>query len=94
VETRLTDGVAKFVDHAIDSVVVLSRGAKKKQVRADISVHVGRDITVQGRHESDDAYTAFDSAAERVTKQLRRYKRRLRDHRNKDAGHEATAIRA
>ena len=94
VETRLTDGVGKYFDHAIDSVVVLSRSAKGKQVRADISVHAGRGITVQGHGETDEAYTAFDSAAERVTKQLRRYKRRLRNHRNRDASEQAAAIRA
>ena len=94
VETRLTGAVGKYFDHAIDSVVVLSRSAKGKQVRADISVHVGRGITVQGRGETDDAYTAFDSAAERVAKQLRRYKRRLRAHRGKAAEDQAAAIRA
>jgi Sigma 54 modulation/S30EA ribosomal protein C terminus len=41
---------------------------------------------VQGSGESSDPYAAFDSAAERVDKRLRRHKRWLRNHRRgKDA---------
>jgi hypothetical protein len=36
---------------------------------------------MQGRAEAGDAYAAFDAALERIAKRLRRYKRRLRDHR-------------
>lgn len=81
VEDRLADVVAKYFDHAIDSTVVVSREGKGKQICADISVHVGRGITVQGHGEGDDAYGAFDGATDRIAKRLRRYKRRLRDHR-------------
>lgn len=86
VEDRLADTVAKYFDHAIDSTVVLSRVGRGKQIRADISVHARRGITVQGHGETDDAYSAFDAATDRIAKRLRRYKRRLRDHRKKSGG--------
>ena len=35
---------------------------------------------VTARASASEAYLAFDAAAERLAKQLRRYKRRLRDH--------------
>ena len=35
---------------------------------------------VNARAAASEAYLAFDAAAERLAKQLRRYKRRLRDH--------------
>ena len=50
------------------------------QFIADIVVHVGKGITVQSEGKASDAHAAFDAAAERMSKRLRRYKRRLRDH--------------
>jgi ribosome hibernation promoting factor len=47
---------------------------------ADISVHAGRGLLVQCQGRADEAYAAFDGAANRLEKQLRRYKRRLRNH--------------
>jgi len=80
-ETRLAESVEKYFEHAIEGSVVFSKSGKGKQIRADISVHVGRGMLTQGHGEGDDAHAAFDAATERVAKQLRRQKRRLRDHR-------------
>ena len=81
VEARLNDGVAKYFDHALDSHVVFE--PEGPLVRADISVHVGRGIQVQGHGAAEDAQNAFDLAMERIAKRLRRNKRRLRDHHRK-----------
>lgn len=81
VEARLNDGVAKYFDHALDSHVVFE--PEGPLVRADISVHVGRGIQVQGHGAADDAQSAFDLAMDRIAKRLRRNKRRLRDHHRK-----------
>jgi ribosome hibernation promoting factor len=70
--------VDKYAGRAIEANAVLSREAHL--VCADISVHVRRDILVQAHAESDEAYAAFDAAADRIAKRLRRYKRRLHDH--------------
>ncbi len=80
-ETRLAESGGTYFDHAIEGSVVFSRPGKVKQVRADISVHVGRGILMQGHGEGDDAHSAFETASDRVANQLRRHKRRLRDHR-------------
>lgn len=81
VEGRLVDAVAKYFEQALEAAVVFSSSAKGRLIRADISVHAGRNIRMQGRAEAADAYAAFDAALERIAKRLRRYKRRLRDHR-------------
>ncbi len=81
VETRLVDTVGKYFEQALEAAVVFSSSAKGRLIRADISVHAGRNIRMQGRAEAPDAYAAFDAALERIAKRLRRYKRRLRDHR-------------
>ena len=80
-EQRLTDAVAKYFDQAIEASAVLSR--ESHEFRADISVHVGRGILVQGHSKGDTGYLAFDTALDHIAKRLRRYKRRLRDHHRK-----------
>lgn len=76
---RLASSVDKYFDRALEGEVHMSkRGAS---FRADISVHAGRGLTVQGHAEAGDAYSAFNDAADRIAKRLRRYKRRLKDHR-------------
>ena len=78
VEDNLTANVKKYFDRAIDASVMFSR--EGHMFRSDISVHAGRGMVMQGKSEGGDAYAAFDGAMGRIVKQLRRYKRRLRDH--------------
>jgi ribosomal subunit interface protein len=78
VETELVNAVSKYFANPLESHIVLTREAHL--FRADVSVHVGRGITVQGQGQAQDATLACDSAIEHVAKRLRRHKRRLRDH--------------
>jgi ribosomal subunit interface protein len=88
VEERLTALTEKYFSNPIDATIVFSQDAHL--YRADISVRVGRGILLQSTAEATDIYPAFDAAAEKVGKRLRRYKRRLRDHHM----HEAAAASA
>ena len=91
VETRLTVGVGKYFDRAIESQVQFSKA--RHVFRSDISVHAGRGVSVRAHAEADDIYAAFDGAADRIEKRLRRYKRRLSDHHSHRGGRdESTAI--
>ena len=80
--THITDAldatVEKYFGQAIDATVVLSRD--RYLVRADVTVHIGREIYVRAHESADDAYAAFDVATAHLGKRLRRHKRRLRDH--------------
>jgi ribosomal subunit interface protein len=78
VEGSLGSILDKYFKTAIEAHVVFSKEAHLS--RAEISIHVGRGIVVNARASASEAYLAFDAAAERLAKQLRRYKRRLRDH--------------
>ena len=78
VEEALNAIVEKYFERAIEAHVVFSREAHL--LRCDISVHVHRDMVVQGQGTAGDAYAAFDSAADRIAKRIRRHKRRLVDH--------------
>ncbi len=86
VEDNLNSNVKKYFDRAIDATVMFSREAH--MFRSDISVHAGRGMVMQGKSVGGDAYAAFDGALGRIVKQLRRYKRRLRDHHKGRGGEE------
>jgi len=87
VETTLAGIVDKYFEKAIEAHVVFSR--EGPLIQSDISVHIRRDILVQGQAASADAYAAFDSAAAHIAKRIRRYKRRLRGRHGQT--HEAVA---
>ena len=78
VEEQLTAITEKYFSNPIDATVLFSQDAHL--YCADVSVRVGRGILLQSRAEATDIYPAFDAAADKVGKRLRRYKRRLRDH--------------
>ena len=79
VESQLTSAVGKFFDRPVDAAVTFSKDARSL-LRCEAHVHLPTGLTVQASGTGRDAYGAFDQSAERLEKQLRRYKRRLRDH--------------
>jgi ribosomal subunit interface protein len=78
VEESLASMLSKYFGDAIEATVTLSREAHL--YRCVISAHIGRGIQLEARADADEIYPAFDMAADRLAKRLRRYKRRLRDH--------------
>jgi len=78
-EAALADIAEKYFGNALEAHVVFSREAHL--IQCDVQVHVGRGILVRSESHGNEAYAAFDVAADRIDKRLRRYKRRLRDHR-------------
>jgi ribosomal subunit interface protein len=81
VESALESLLGKYFGSAIEAHAVFAREAHL--IHAEISLHIGRGIIINSHASANDHYPAFDAAAERLAKQLRRYKRRLRDHGNK-----------
>ena len=81
VEKTLEALLGKYFRTAIEAHAVFTREAHL--IAAELSLHVGRGIVVNSRATATDYYPAFDTAAERLGKQLRRYKRRLRDYHGK-----------
>lgn len=79
VSTKLEDINSKYFNRAIDATVTFAKDGHAF-IKTHISIRVGKDIMVISDATEPDAYVAFDAAAEKVAKQLRRYKRRLRDH--------------
>lgn len=79
IEEKLEVVKSKYFNRVTDATVLFSKPAEYL-FRANVTFHVGHDVKVQATSENQDPYSAFDEAADRVAKQLRRYKTRLRDH--------------
>ncbi|HOO49794.1 MAG TPA: ribosome-associated translation inhibitor RaiA [Alphaproteobacteria bacterium] len=79
ITTKLEEVNAKYFNRAIDITVTLAPEGHGF-VKTHISLRVGKDILVTAHATESDAYVSFDVTAEKIAKQLRRYKRRLRDH--------------
>lgn len=82
VEEKLNDLNNKYFNRAIDATVQFSREGHGF-FKAHISIRVGKNILIMGDAIESDIYLAFDMAAAKVAKQLRRYKNRLRNHHRK-----------
>jgi ribosomal subunit interface protein len=86
VKEKLEDLNVKYFNHTTYATVTFSReGHGHQQTKVHITIKLGKNITVMADALEMDPRIAFDVAADKAAKQLRRYKRRLRDH------HERTA---
>lgn len=86
VSEKLEDLSEKYFNHATFATVTFSReGHGHPQTRAHIQIQLGKNIMVMADATEMDPYVSFDAAAEKVSKQLRRYKRKLRDHHEREA---------
>jgi ribosomal subunit interface protein len=78
VEYNMVAAVGKYFDRPVDANVVFSRNGHG--FKCDSSVHLSTGLTAQAHAVNGEIYAAFDQATDRIEKQLRRYKRRLKDH--------------
>lgn len=80
VEAELNDNVKKFFENAISANVVFSKS--RHLYKTDIVVNEGADhhFIIKSSAEEDEIYTSFDRACEKLSTQLRRYKKKLTNH--------------
>ncbi|MFZ4689457.1 MAG: ribosome hibernation-promoting factor, HPF/YfiA family [Polymorphobacter sp.] len=78
VRERLSAMIEKYFPRAISAHVTLGP-APYGHFSCDIVMHVMADIILKGSNRAAEANIAFDGAADRIDKQLRRYMRRLKD---------------
>lgn len=77
---RLQGIAAKYFSRAHSAQATFSKGPHDHGFACDIIMHVVKGVVLKASGNSPhEAHLAFDGAADKVEKQLRRYKRRLRD---------------
>lgn len=78
VEKEIGATIDKYSQRPTEAIVTFSR--KAHMLVCDALVHLSTGLTVQAQGEDTEIYAAFEAAREKMDKQLRRYKRRLKDH--------------
>ena len=78
VETEMGETLAKYAGRPTEAYIVFSKSGHEHV--AESVVHLSMGLTVQATGKDPEIYAAFDACCEKMDKQLRRYKRRLKDH--------------
>lgn len=78
VKTELGGVVQKYAERPTDALVVFSKSGHEFVCEA--TVHLSTGMTATAKAHANEIYAAFDGCGEKMEKQLRRYKRRLKDH--------------
>ncbi|MBK5264254.1 MAG: ribosome-associated translation inhibitor RaiA [Alphaproteobacteria bacterium] len=91
VTQRLQSMAEKYFSRTISAQVTFGL-APHSAFHCDIICHVMQGLVLKGAGEAQDAHLAFEQAAERIEKQLRRYMRRLKDRHSQALAAEAARI--
>ena len=78
-ETALSSAVSKYFDNAINSNITLIKSTTGFETR--IRVNLTKRIEMEAMGKASDAHQSLDQAVEHIEKRLRRYKRKLKNHR-------------
>ncbi|MBE0598799.1 MAG: ribosome-associated translation inhibitor RaiA [Desulfuromonadales bacterium] len=70
--------VKKYIDEPIEVQVSLSV-EKKIRHNADVTI-TAKGITIKGSEETNDMYAAIDAVVDKIERQLKRYKEKLKAH--------------
>ncbi|MFC4624687.1 ribosome hibernation-promoting factor, HPF/YfiA family [Daeguia caeni] len=73
---RVNNAVEKYFDHGFSGQVTVTKSGSRYS--ADCTLHLDSGATLQVSGEAQDPQLAFDIAAEKLEKRLRRYNRRLK----------------
>ena len=82
VKDSLVQTLKKYFDNFISGNILFSKDTFN--FRCEINIHIDSAIFIQSNAGSNDAYGAFNVANEKIKKRLRRYHRKLTDHRSKN----------
>ncbi|MFT0891916.1 ribosome hibernation-promoting factor, HPF/YfiA family [Pseudochelatococcus sp. G4_1912] len=77
IEARVSSAIAKFLDTGYSGHVVVEK--EGNGFRAVGVLHLNTGMTLEATGVAPDAYAAFDQAADRFERRLRRHSRRLKE---------------
>ncbi|MEF2550716.1 ribosome-associated translation inhibitor RaiA [Aurantimonas sp. A2-1-M11] len=85
ISDRLGEAVDKYFDGNFSGTVVVSKNGSR--FSTDCVVHLDTGVVFQAAGQAHEPEVSFAEAAERIEKRLRRYKRRLKDHKASSTEH-------
>lgn len=78
VSDRLSEGVQKYFGHGAEAFVTFTK--ERHLVECEMTAHLYSGVFLAVHGDGGDAYSAFETALEKLEKRVRRYKRRLKNH--------------
>lgn len=78
VQTEMGEVFSKYAGRPTQANIVFSKSGHEYVCESE--VHLSTGLTAQATGKATEIYAAFDASSEKMEKQLRRYKRRLKDH--------------
>ncbi|APH70338.1 ribosome hibernation-promoting factor, HPF/YfiA family [Aquibium oceanicum] len=78
IDQRIEEAISKYFDGGFSGHVTVEKSGSR--FSADCMIHLDTGMALQAEGQALDPQLAFDAAAERIEKRLRRYKRRLKSH--------------
>lgn len=78
-QRRMAEITEKYFSRSVGANVTFGRGPNNDYT-CDIVAPVTQGVVLKASHNAREAEMAFNGAADRIEKQLRRYMRRLKDH--------------
>ena len=78
VKSELGELVEKYAQRPSECMVVFSRSAH--EFVCETTIHLSTGLTAQAKGHANEIYAAFESCREKLDKQIRRYKRRIRNY--------------
>jgi ribosomal subunit interface protein len=88
IEDRISEAIDKYFDGGFSGHVTVEKSGSR--FAADCMVRLDTGISLQSTGEAQEPVSAFDVAAEKFEKRLRRYKRKLKSHHADGADSEPT----
>lgn len=79
-EGALDASVSKYFDEAVSADVKVTK--EGSDIKTEVTVHPKTGAIVRASAVSADAYASLDGAVSRLSRQLRKYKNRLVEHKN------------
>jgi len=80
INDRIAEAMGKYFDGGYSGHVTVAR--EGFGFRTECAIHLDSKITLHAEGQAADAYASADQAALRVERRLRRYHRRLKEHRS------------
>lgn len=80
VKDELNHMITKYPGRPTEAVVTFSKSAH--EFACEATVHLSTGLTVNALGKATEIYGSFSVCLDKMEKQLRRYKRRLKDHHN------------
>jgi ribosomal subunit interface protein len=93
VDESVQKNVKKYFDKAIHAHVTISKEGHLFNTNILVNEGTGNKIIIKGNSSEADPYLSVDTAINKIEKQLRRYKTKIKNHHNKNL-HKEFAIEA